>query len=70
MCYAEYSVLCVFQCSYVPVAFCEYIIVPLVKCKTDEFTDVNNSEAISFLENLGMPVLDYTKMSMTINSVQ
>jgi len=35
------------KCSYVPSAFCEATIVPHVKYKTGDLTDVNNYRAIA-----------------------
>ena len=46
------------KCSYVPSAFCESTIVPLVKCKTGDLTDVNNYRAIA-LSNAISKILEH-----------
>ena len=35
------------KCGYVPLAFCESAVVPLVKCKTCDLTAVNNYRVIA-----------------------
>ena len=46
------------KCSYVPSAFCESTIVPLVKCKIGDLTDVNNYRAIA-LSNAISKILEH-----------
>ena len=47
-----------FRYSYVPAAFCESTIVPIVKCKTGDLTDVNNYRAIA-LSNAISKILEH-----------
>jgi len=54
------------KCSYVPSAFCESTIVPLVKCKTGDLTDVNNYRAIA-LSNAISKILEHILYNFIAN---
>ena len=46
------------RCSYIPHNFCQSILVPLVKCKTGDLTEVNNYRAIA-LSNAVTKILEH-----------
>ena len=57
------------RCSYVPVAFCESTIIPLVKCKTGDLTDVNNYRAI-VLSNAVSKLLECIMFNFIVSECQ